>query len=658
MSLAEKYGTVKSFFAFFAAAAALSMTIFLLSAAAFAPPALAIEGPKGGKLLFTFDDPAYDDYGPGYYSYPLGSLYKSNRKMFDVRRLRIYEVGDFYRFDVEYAGKIVRSWPGFPGQRNGWIMNIAEIYIDTDHKWGSGHRSAILGRNLLFYPECQWEKVVFISPMSTEFVRSAIRYKTDSLEFVDTLSDFVFPVNIDVYDYALSATVRKSDLGEFSPRWGFQLMSSVHDDTSSYMTFYNRQIFKSQTDDNFGGGTDFFGAPNVLDVLVPKGQSQKEILSRYKDHPNFAMAEFAKVPCVYDDAEAARQEAPLAAARRPQSGDAEKNLDLSLNDNFSVKEKVLEVSKPKDLAPAAPESAKSADAARNAETAPAPSSVPAGTATPVAAASTTASAAQKAKQIKNKSDKNNYDDFIKNLGDRKKKNALYDENDTDFDDVETFLKKDTRPAKIKTKAAKKTDKLEGFDSGVYDMARIDAPAEIKTGKAAKKNSGNVKSQAAPATPAVEAAQAPAAEPPAAAVEEAREDKSILGRLFKKKKPNKADPKAISEAVKALDFEDEQKDTESAATELKLNMPASGAAAGESSPGACGSSMAKVREAARAYLAGKPGAQKISMNMLVASGKLKEPLRCPEGGRYLIEITEKGPEISCINVNGTGHGKLK
>ncbi|HNY10694.1 MAG TPA: glucodextranase DOMON-like domain-containing protein, partial [Candidatus Wallbacteria bacterium] len=240
-----------------------------------ASPAFSIEGPKNGKLLFSYEDDKYDDYGPGSYVYPNGKLFKSNPHMFDIASVKIYEVDEFYRFDVEYKGKIVRSWPEYMGYGNGWILNIAEIYIDRDHKWGSGHKNAALGRNLKFTPESAWDRVVFLSPVASDDMVSAIRDKTDDLEFAESLNDFVFPTSINVYDYTLSATVRKSDLGEFSKKWGIQVLSTVLDPSSDSTTFYNQRIYKTATDKNFGGSTDLYGAPNILDMITPKGVSQK-----------------------------------------------------------------------------------------------------------------------------------------------------------------------------------------------------------------------------------------------------------------------------------------------------------------------------------------------------------------------------------------------
>jgi len=652
-----KKRTEKKGFIRFAAATAIALAMVLFAAASFPAVSYAIDGPKNGKLLFSYDDDRFDDYGPGYYSYPDGKLYKSNRKMFDIKCFKMYEVEGFYRFDVEYSGKIVRSWPGFSGQRNGWILNIAEIYIDMDHRWGSGHKSAILGRNVTFYPENHWEKVVFVSPMSTEFVRDAIRQKTDSLEFVDMLSDFVFPVNINVYDYTLSAMVRKSELGEYNSGWGFQVLSTIHDDTSSYLTFYNRQIFKSVTEDNFGGGTDFFGAPNLLDMLVPKGKSQKEILSRYNDHPNFSMAEFAKIPCVYSDEENMKPVLAALAAADPKAaapktgGLPENKLDLSIGNEFNVKEKILEISKDKDISAVekAPQEEKNAKADVAAQT---PS-----------------------KQNKNKSDKNkidkaqksgNYDEFLKKLEDKKKKASAADDNS--LDDVESFLKKDTKVGSIKTKPVKneKAGKYEGFDSGVYEMAKIEGNAGSIIGKGNKKKTPAVAEKVVK-TQTAQVAKSNIQDAP----EPQAEDKSILGRLFKKRKPNKADPAALSEAVKSLDLDESEKtETNDPAAGLKLETQTASlepraaavektvAAVVESADGTCGANMKAIRDAALAYITEKPDAGRVSMNTLVSSGKLKELLKCPQGGRYLIEINEGKPEITCINVNGTGHGKLK
>ena len=622
----------------------IMLAAFSFAAANCTSPAFAIEGPKNSRLIFSCDDPKNDDYGPGSYTYPRGPVYKSNPGMFDITKIRIYEVGDFYRFDVEFKGKIVRSWPGFMGHRNGWLFNVAEIYIDTDNKWGSGHKKAALGRNISFRPESYWEKMVFISPVANDIMINEIRNKTDDLEFAESLNDFVFPSNIDIYGYTLSATVNKSEIGEFNGKWGIQVLSTVFDNSSSSNTFYNKRVYKSSTDSEFGGASDLFGSPNVLDIITPEGMSQKEILSQYRVHPNYSYAQFAVVPMVYSSGAAAGSgTVKLTDANKILSKDIAggKKLQLKVEDikenEYSVQERELE------------------DYTNN---------------------KNSEYKINKIKSdIKSADDfKKAGDDFLTKLDAQKLKFKNDDEEET-LKDVERFLTRESA-AVYKKNTSGNSDKIKDFDPDVYEMAKIgggkkknDAkvknalktsktgasgePELIEKGKTNKdRNTKKRLQETESLKPLIENENGGA---------EKSEDKSILGRLFGRSRA-KENTKAAAAGGKKIISEEAM--VEIAKTELpknsvkKQDAPSNGdnnSGGAEETEGTCRWNMKKLYEISLKYIEQNPDAQKISMNMLITSGLLDKPLKCEDGGRYLIEVKNSKPTINCINVNNSGHG---
>ncbi len=706
----------------------ISIFTFLFTLAAFsfiftcfAPPAFAIEGPKNSKLLFSLNDPRNDDYGPGGYTYPHGPIYKSNPDMFDITRIRIYEVGNFYRFDVEYKGKIVRSWPGFMGHRNGWLLNVAEIYIDTDNKWGSGHKNAALGRNISFQPESYWEKMVFIHPVANDIMINEIRNKTDDLEFAESLNDFIFPSNIDIYGYTLSATVNKSEIGEFNGKWGIQVLSTVLDNSSSSNTFYNKRIYKSPTDDEFGGASELFGSPNVLDIIVPEGMSQKEILSQYRVHPNYSYARFAVAPMVYDGAKASAPEtARIASADEALSKGITGSEKLQLKvenikeNEYSVQERDLEdfklggntasdgaLFKKRETAQENKVGGNIADAEKieneednneglnqdyknnkdgeykinkiksdtkkvdNFEKAPlekseTPANTPEG------------KSASKSASKKKNIDK--YGDFLAKLDSQKLKFKNDDEEES-LKDIERFLTKES--AAVYKKSGGKNDKIKDFDPDIYQMAKIDGGSKKKilktktalksektgaesSSKSIEKNKTDKNETAKKRLQETEALR-PLIEKENEDGAEEPEDKSILGRLFGRSKKKRNKTTGATGAQKVISEEDMVEIAKTELPENSVKKRAASLAGGNNDGGAeeengkCRSNMKKLYEISLKYIEQNPDAQKISMNMLITSGLLDQPLKCEDGGRYLIEVKNSKPKINCINVNNSGHG---
>ncbi|HPG57979.1 MAG TPA: glucodextranase DOMON-like domain-containing protein [Candidatus Wallbacteria bacterium] len=676
--------------------------ILLCAAAAFlyvmigAGAASAIEGPKNSKLLFSYEDDKNDDYGPGSYSYPRGQVFKSNPYMFDIKNVKIYEIGKFYRFDIEFKGKIVRSWPGFMGHRNGWLFNIAEIYIDTDGRWGSGHKNAALGRNISFSQDSCWDKLVFISPVASDIMVSEIRDKTDDLDFAASLNDFVFPSNIDVYDYTLSATVNRSEIGDFSDKWGIQVLSTVFDNSSSYNTFYNKRIYKSPSDNEFGGASDLFGAPNVLDILVPQGMSQKNILSGYRVHPNYSNAQFAVVPMIYGGGTQISGCRDIAANKTggpsKKMNESEQKLELKVDkldeSEFTVKERDFEEFK-KDKESAKneiPDDKKSLSAV-NAGASDAKSknldensgekleiadlkieniennksgeykinkvksdSKKVDTAKKSAAAKS-GGAAAKAKTP------DKYDEFMAKLETQKLK-MKNDDEDESFKDIEKFLTKKSDSI-YKKNAAAESDR--DFDADIYEMARI----ESKTKKSAVKEkapanaklsvaSANEKKEPAPEVKKTENKKDENLKP---LIEDENEpkDNSIMGRLFGKKKSRNA-KHAVSDDKKIVSEESLVDIAKNELPDNSIKKERAEPVAGMEKQGSqCAANMKKIYEISLKYIEQNPDAQKISMNMLIKSGLLESALKCEDGGRYLIEVKNSKPRVNCINVNNSGHG---
>ncbi|OGM07706.1 MAG: hypothetical protein A2008_12025 [Candidatus Wallbacteria bacterium GWC2_49_35] len=687
------------------------VAVLISIAAPLVPQAFAIDGPKNGRLVFSYDDAKNDDYGPGSYSYPLGQAFKANAFMFDLRRIRIYEIGKFYRFDIEYKGKIVRSWPGYTGHRNGWLFNIAEIYIDTDNRWGSGHKKAVLGRNVAFPPESCWEKVVFIGPVANDLMVNEIRDKTEDLEFAASLNDFVFPSNIDVYDYTLSATINRSEIGEFSDKWGIQVLSTVFDNSSSSATFYNKRVYKSSSDNEFGGASDLFGSPNVLDIIVPQGMSQKDILSKYRVHPNYTNAQFAVVPMVYAGGVSAASRGSLVAkaddsfSKNVKSADEKLELkEINARDSaFEVKERDFEEfknekEKEREKINAAaktvlPESDSAFAANKNGGTEEeisdeAASIEETGNGTKplrsknseniennkdgeykINKSKSDTKKEDGAKKLavakKNSPKKKNldkYDEFMAKLEGQKLKIRDDDEEEA-FNDVEKFLTKQN--ASVYKKNTGSGEKMKDFDPDVYEMAKIDDSkknkAAVNKTAAAPKKDDKLKTQAADGTADKTETLKPLIEDQNETAVSEPEDKSVLGRLFGQIKKNRkrSAKHAVSDETKVVS---EEAMVGIAKNELPDNSPKK-SGTGTQAPalvmaaedGKCAGNMKKLYEISVKYIEQNPEAQKISMNMLITAGLLDKPLKCEDGGRYLIEVKNSKPRINCINVNNSGHG---
>ncbi len=107
-------------------------------------------GAQAGTISYT--DPAGDDFGPGKYKYPIDAVYK--RGSFDLRGVEIRDRGTTVEFRVSLNQRIEDPWDSRSWQPkgNGFSVQLIQIYLDIDHKPGSGFTRTLPGVNARFAP--------------------------------------------------------------------------------------------------------------------------------------------------------------------------------------------------------------------------------------------------------------------------------------------------------------------------------------------------------------------------------------------------------------------------------------------------------------------------------------------------------------------------
>lgn len=249
----------------------------------------------------VFDDPVQDDNGPGTYVYPTDPVYKKGS--FDMTRLEVKEKGEDVEFRLTVNAKIEDPWnsKSWPQGGNGFSIQMAFIFIDTDHKEGSGEEDGLPGLNIKFEKESFWEKVVIISPQSQARIKDEIKLKAERLK-----DKIVIPRKTFAQGRTLVAIVSKKDLQGFSTKWGFQAVMQSNEGYPDKKDFLTRKVNEYEGPHRFGGGSDYDCDPHVIDILVPpaKGgkdeiERQHEILKKYKCDPDPSKWELVRIPMVY-----------------------------------------------------------------------------------------------------------------------------------------------------------------------------------------------------------------------------------------------------------------------------------------------------------------------------------------------------------------------
>jgi hypothetical protein len=226
---------------------------------------LAFKVPPLGAVaaIASFDDPAGDDYGPGYYTYPTDGVFTPGA--FDMTSLEVVrDSDDVLIFKIGLGAKPTSPWGGITG----YSLQAIDIYIDTDGKPGSGSTQMFTARNARTVPEHAWEYY--------------LRASMDVVAMYDTGWNPFDKVKVESYgDEASSAIYVRVPRAAIKggKTWNVIVAMLGHD---GYGEGGIRAVTSSAEQWTFGG-CDVEGlCPAIIDLFVGRGESQEEMLSAYR----------------------------------------------------------------------------------------------------------------------------------------------------------------------------------------------------------------------------------------------------------------------------------------------------------------------------------------------------------------------------------------
>ncbi len=226
-----------------------------------------------GEVVFT--DPTGDDNGPGSYTYPTDAVYTPGS--FDLTELKVEGKGDKVDFDVTVNAKLEDPW----SMKVGFATQMVFVFIDTDHKEGSGFTKGLPGLNIAFAPCCAWDYVVILSPQSSSRVKQEVEMKAG-----DMAAKVVVPTRTRGVNRTISATVKLEELGGGDPAtWGYQVVVQSNEGFPDKADLLTRKVNEFEGQHRFGGGTDYDCDPHVMDILDACGKTQAQQLA-YECNPD------------------------------------------------------------------------------------------------------------------------------------------------------------------------------------------------------------------------------------------------------------------------------------------------------------------------------------------------------------------------------------
>lgn len=283
-------------------------------------PAALVAAPAPVFVLF---DPARDDYGDGTLKYPLANDMREGDLDLVELSAEPAEDGTWFvvkmRRDIRPPGpQVIDSFGRTAAQiaRLGfWEFNV-DIFVDTDRVEGSGHTSTMPGRRLVIDPKTAWEKAISLSPQPdqtallvrrglTRVAKSEVRkekpHPDDSdLEQANASarqaleSDFWFARSVQVTGKRLKFFVPASFLGgPAKPEWAYTVVvtgarleprfdtTSVIGKAGTEEDYLLIPVGTGLAASHFAGREDDWLQSPAVDIIVPPGQKQEEVLRDY-----------------------------------------------------------------------------------------------------------------------------------------------------------------------------------------------------------------------------------------------------------------------------------------------------------------------------------------------------------------------------------------
>jgi len=212
------------------------------------------------NVLFYFEDAISDDKGAGNYTYPSDKIFEKGS--FDIQEFTIYEADDYYEFVI----RIGSEFKNYTSKFANWDMQMFDIYLQLED---NKNTMAVSGRNVKFSEA--WSKSIVIAPERQNNLKRAIYSKNtevgDSISSYEDISRDIIVPNIQFADYnTVYARVLKSNL-DLSKLKAVQVFSMPYDGDAKNHNTLNSIVEEYTGQYNFGGGSNFYGNPNVIDIL-------------------------------------------------------------------------------------------------------------------------------------------------------------------------------------------------------------------------------------------------------------------------------------------------------------------------------------------------------------------------------------------------------
>ncbi|HOJ92357.1 MAG TPA: glucodextranase DOMON-like domain-containing protein [Dictyoglomaceae bacterium] len=237
-------------------------------------------------VYFSIDDPVGDDYGWGGISYPTDPVFKPG--VFDIIHVEMGKSKDNIVFRVKIRGELENSW----GSPIGISLQTIDVYIN-DGKSNLLYYQALPGRQANI-PE-GWNKAIWVEGWTQELIEPTTDEKgkiqlKELKGVVETMAD---PT-----ERTIIISVPEKYLGPVTPDWKIVVIMCGQEGYPRPGNWRVREVEETAKQWRFGGGDDSYGDPNIIDMIVPPGMKQEQILSEWISSDEEEENKYVEIPLI------------------------------------------------------------------------------------------------------------------------------------------------------------------------------------------------------------------------------------------------------------------------------------------------------------------------------------------------------------------------
>lgn len=228
-----------------------------------AAPKAAAPAKAASGVIFEFEDIKGDDNGPGVYTYPTDKVFLPGS--FDLLKFAVVDGGATYNFKFTIPLDYKNEWKN----AGGWDVQTYDVYMNL----GTGkHKQTLNGRHVKVAEG--WDKGLLVGPDKPSRMRKEIDDKNsevmdDVSDAENLIDDMLIPDEVVIEGNTLVAKIAKDKIGDLSKLASIQCFMLSSEGYPTKTDTYNRVVNEYSAQWRFGGGNDYEGDPNVMDLLGP-----------------------------------------------------------------------------------------------------------------------------------------------------------------------------------------------------------------------------------------------------------------------------------------------------------------------------------------------------------------------------------------------------